>query len=164
MKYLIVAFCALFILISSAVSQASDGILEGAKIGGGILWNDKVKSPASATGGMFHVATDLKVHDYVDFTPFYDFSRRNSTNTTIAGGELHFHLPFANEAFYFGPGLGVASAGGTTKVQVSGTAGAEFAVTPQFGVFAETKYVRASHDVLNGLSAYSGLSFHMKRE
>ncbi len=156
MKRLVIV-CAGLLLVLGAVStsHAGFGMFQTVKIGGGVLWNDKVAAPLNATGGGIHVSFDFGLARSFAFTPFYEYSRRNSITSTLVGGEFHY----THGSFYFGPGFGIANAGGQTKFHINGVGGYKFNLSHRFGLFVQGKYAWAADDLLNGVTFHGGFTF-----
>lgn len=143
----------LLVLGAFAPARAGLNVVEGIKVGGGFLWNDKLAQ--DATGGGFHVSVDFKLLPSFNLTPFYEYSRRNGVASTLAGGEFHYKYG----PFYFGPGFGIADANNQTKFHVNGVGGFKYKLTDRFGFFVQGKYAWAADDLLNGITVHGGLTF-----
>ncbi len=153
MRQFAIAFTFVTLVLGLPLStEAGFGAFQQIKLGGGILWNDKVA--LDATGGGAHVSVDLELTGPFNLTPFYEFSRRNDITSTLAGGELHYNAGH----FYFGPGFGVADAGGKTKFHVNGVAGIRFDLMDRVGFFVQGKYAWAADDLLNGVTVHGGIT------
>jgi len=162
------------LLVLGVVSHSQAGAFQGVKvqdikIGGGFLWNDKVNDPLDTAGGGLHASVDFTLLPQIVLTPFYEFSRRNSTTTTLIGGEFHYNIPVGKDRgkdrrkeqgmFYVGPGFGVADAAGATEFHINGIGGFKYNLTDRVGFFVQGKYTWAADDLLNGVTAHSGLCF-----
>ena len=162
-RFSVIACALLFTLGAFSASYAGSGAFQGLKVGGGILWNDRVNAPLASTGGSFHVSADFGLMRPISLTPFYEYARRNGISTTLAGGELHYDIPVAQKGtFYFGPGFGVADAGGTTKFHVNGVGGFRYNLAEHAGLFIQGKYAWAAGRLLNGATVHGGLVFSLK--
>ena len=146
------------LLLTSALvqtTQASVPGLKGFKVGGGILWNDRVAAPLDATGNGLHVSAEFELTRMVFLSPFYEFSRGNDLTSTLMGGEFHY----VRGPFYLGPGVDIANAGGRTKIHLNGVGGLKLRLTSRIGFFVQGKYAWAADDLVKGVTAHAGATF-----
>ena len=156
-----VFFGAILMALAMAPVGAHGELIQNLKVGGGFLWNDE--SALDATGGGLHVSADVHLHNRVDVTPFYEFSRRNGVTSSLLGGEFHYNVPAGFGTFYVGPGFGVANANGSTEFHVNGVGGVKVGLSSWLGVFVQGKYAWAADDLVNGITAHAGVMFPFGR-
>ena len=166
MKRIVGFVCLLLATGAFSTSFADSRGLQDLKIGGGILWNEKVSAPLKAMGGGFHASADIGLARWMTLTPFYEYSRRNTVNSNLAGGEFYYSIPVKDDqgAFYFGPGAGIARWQGMSNLHVNGVGGFKYRLKERVGIFVQGKYVWAADKMLNGVTAHGGFTLSMKKE